>query len=120
MFAANTEFNVGSCFASQVARDFHQAADPPLVDRRERIRVNNIELRISRQKTSGIVPAHPERRLRKVVCAETEELGVTRDLVGQECRARDLDHCPNEITKFCFLFLCHFTGDAADDVDLKF
>ncbi len=58
--------------------------------------------------------------MREIVRAKTEELGVARDLIRDKCRARDFNHCPDEIIEFCLLFLRHLSGHAADDVNLKF
>ena len=119
VFAANPELDVRPSFASQIASDFHQAANALLIDRRERICIHNVELRVGGKKTAGIVPAHSQRRLCEIVCAKTEELGVARDLVRDERCARDFDHCPDEIVEFHLLFLRHFAGDATDDIELE-
>src|SRR6266567_2454605 len=114
MFAADSKFNLWPSFSAQVPGDFHQSPNAFLVNRRERIRINNIKLRVSRQKNAGIVPAHSQCRLGKIVCAKTEELSVARDLVRDECSARDFDHRSDEIIEFGILFLRYFAGDAAD------
>src|SRR5439155_5114751 len=119
VFATNPKLDVRPGFASQIAGDFHQTSDPLLIDRRERICIDDVEFGVSREETARVIPAHSESRLGKIVRAETEELGIAGDLVGHERRARDFDHCPDEITKFGLVFLCHFGGDATDDVELK-
>src|SRR4030095_2862186 len=119
VFAANPQFNVWPGFASQIARDFHQAADAFLIDRRKRIGFDDIELTVSGKKASGIVPAHSQCRLGEIVCAETEKLGITRNLIRNKRGARNFDHCPDKISEFRVRFLCHFTGYTPDDVDLK-
>src|SRR5438552_8959904 len=119
VFAANPELDVRPSFASQIASDFHQAANALLIDRRERICIHNVELRVGGKKTAGIVPAHSQRRLCEIVCAKTEELGVARDLVGHERSARDFDHRADQVFEFCSSFFCNFTSDATDDIDLK-
>ena len=119
VFAANAELDVRSRFASQIARHFHQTPDAALVDRGERICIDNVELGVSRQKTPGIVATHPESRLGEIVGAEAEELRVARNFVRQQGRARNLDHGADEIIELRFLFLGHFVGHAPDDVDLE-
>src|SRR4029450_9387023 len=119
VFATNSKLYVGPGFASQIAGDLHQASDAFLIDRCERIRIDDVEFGISREETAGVIPAHSESCLGKIVGAETEELGIAGDLVGHERRARDFDHRSDEITEFGLSFLRHFGRDAADDIDLK-
>src|SRR6266496_359590 len=92
VFATNPELDLRPAFAPQIARDFHQAADAFLIDRGEWIGTDNIELCVGRKETPGVIPAHSERRLCQIVCAKTEELGITSNLIGHQRRARDFDH----------------------------
>ena len=85
VFAADPQLDVRPSLASQVARNFHQAPNAFLIDRRERIRIHNIKFSVDREKTARIVPAHSERRLCEIVCAKAEEFSVARNLVGNEC-----------------------------------
>src|SRR5207237_8118439 len=119
VFAANPQLDVRPSLASQVARNFHQAPNAFLIDRRKRIRIQNIKFRVDREKTTRIVPAHSERRLCEIVCAKAEELRVARDQIGDECGARGFNHCPDEINESRFLFLCHFVGNAPAATHLK-
>ena len=120
VLAANAQLNLGARLSAEVAGDFHQATNASLIDGCERVRIHNVELGVSRKKTAGIVPAHSQRGLCKIVCAKTEELGIACDLVRDERCARDFDHCPDEIGEFRLLFLRHFAGYATDDIELSF
>src|SRR6266700_6679253 len=118
VFAANSQLDVRPSLASQVARNFHQAPNAFLIDRREWIRIHNIKFSVDREKTARIVPAHSERRLCEIVCAKAEEFSVARNLVGNECGARDFNHCPDEIIELRFLFLFHLVVNSLVDVYL--
>src|SRR6266436_6467382 len=119
MLTANSQFDVRPGLASQVARNFHQASDALLIDRCERVCIDNIELGVGRQKTAGIVAAHAKRCLRKIICPEAEKLCLARDLVGDECGTGDFNHCPDQIVEFRPSLLSDCASDTADDVDLK-
>src|SRR6516165_7127628 len=114
VLAADSQFDIRPRFAAEVTSDFHQTSDAFLIDRCKRICIDDIELGVSWKKTAGIVPAHSERCLRKIVRAKAEELGVARDLVGQEHGARNFDHRSNKVFEFGSLFVRHFVGDASD------
>ena len=70
-------------------------SDTFLIDRGEWICIHDIEFGIGGKETAGVVPAHSKRGLRQVICAEAEEIGVARDLIGHERGARDFNHCPD-------------------------
>jgi hypothetical protein len=58
-----------------LARDAHQAPDPGLVHRDERVRGHQLALLVHPDELADVVPAEAERRLREIVRAEREELG---------------------------------------------
>ena len=83
--------------AAQPRAHPHQLADAGRVDRLERRAVDDLALEVGGEELRlDVVAREAERRLREVVRAEREEVGVVGDLVGQEARARQLDHRADE------------------------
>src|SRR5262249_42674801 len=73
-------------------RDPHELADSIAVERLERVAREDLVLEVVREELAlGVVAREAERRLREVVGAEREEVGVLGDLVGTDARARQLD-----------------------------
>ena len=67
------------------------------VDRLERRAVEDPLLEVVREEAGlDVVARQAERGLREVVRAEGEEVGLLRDPVGDEARARELDHRPDQ------------------------
>ena len=119
VFAANSKLDSGPRLAAQIAGDFHQPPNAFLVDRRERIRPDDIKLCVGRQDRSGIIMTYSESCLREIVRPEAEEFRVARNFIGHERGSRDLDHRADEIVKFRFLRFRHLRGDSMHDLDLK-
>ena len=63
------------------------------VERLERRAVEDLHVDVAaKDPTLDVVAAEPERGLGQVVGAEREEVGVARDLIGDQAGARQLDH----------------------------
>src|SRR4029077_15510907 len=93
VFATDADLQLGLDAAAALGRDTHQVADAFLVETLERIALEDTVLEVTRQELPlGIVAGEAERRLRQVVRAEGEEVGLGCDLVGAHTCARQLDH----------------------------
>ena len=62
-----------------------------------------------------VVAAHAQTRLRQVVRAEAEELGVLSDLVGRQSSSRNFDHRADRVFDFDALFGEDRRGSFAND-----
>src|SRR5258707_15435778 len=118
MFTANSEFDVRSGFAPVVTGNFHQFSDPGLIDRRERVVSDYIQLFVVRQEAAGIIAAHPQGGLRQIVRPKTKEFSIFRDLVSENCTPGNFDHRADQVIKSNLSFLGDLSGHAADDLDL--
>src|SRR3954468_6625968 len=95
MLAADTDPQRRVRRASTLDGNPDQLADAVDVERLERISGEDAVVEIVRQETPlGIVAGEAERRLRQVVGAEGEELGVERELTRAERCTWKLDHRP--------------------------
>ena len=103
VLAADAELEVLARAAAALDRDLHQVADAVLVDRLERVALEDAGLEVVREEAAGVVAGEAERGLRQVVRAEGEEVGVLGDLVGADARARQLDHRPDEVLELALL-----------------
>src|SRR5258708_21306053 len=81
VFAANAELNAGAALAAQGAGHLHELADAGLVDAREWILFHDLQFGVSAEEPAGVVAAHAQRRLRQIVGAEAEKLGLPGDFV---------------------------------------
>src|SRR5262245_28027313 len=90
VFAANPELDVGTRFAAQVARDFHQPTNTFLVDRGKGIVRHNVQLRVVREEAAGVVATHSKCGLSEIVRSKAKKLCVLCDLIRDERGARDL------------------------------
>ncbi len=82
--------------------------------------LHDLQVLIDGQEAAGVVAAHAQRGLGEVVGAEAEELGVLRDLVGDERGAGHFDHRADEVVELGLLLLDHLGGHAVDDLHLEF
>ena len=103
VLAADAELEVVADAAAALDGDPHQVADAVLVDRLERVALEDAVLEVVRQEAAGVVAREAERGLREVVRAEGEEVGVLGDLVGPDARPRQLDHRPDEVLELALL-----------------
>src|SRR6185503_15511995 len=79
--------------ASALDGDAHHRADAVAVEDLERVRGNDLLLDVlGEEALLRVVARDAKDRLRQVIRSEREELGLRGDLVGDEARARDLDH----------------------------
>src|ERR1700730_8009352 len=72
-----------------------------------------------RYKTTGIVTAHTQRRLRQVIRPKAKELRVFGDFIRHQSGPRNLKHRSNQIIKLYLLLLSDLARDSVDDVDLQ-
>src|SRR5207253_7957145 len=91
VLAADAELDSFLGASAPLDRDPHQVADAALVERLERVPIEHAVIEVARQELPlGVVTGEAERRLREVVRAEREEIGVLGDLVGADAGAREL------------------------------
>src|SRR5690606_32233280 len=86
VLAADADLEVGPGLAAALHADLHQLAYAVLVQALEGILLQDALVQVGREEVAGVVPAVAEGKLREVVRPEGEELGLLRDLVGQEHR----------------------------------
>lgn len=72
MFATNAEFNFRPGPPAEFDCHLNQFARTGLVNGGKWIFLNNFLFDIGRQKTAGIVAAHPEARLSEIICSKTK------------------------------------------------
>ena len=93
MLAADAELELGVGPPAPLGAEVHQLADAALVDRLERVALEQTLLEVGRHHPAlDVVTAEAERHLGEVVGAEREEVGLLGDLVGADRRPRRLDH----------------------------
>src|SRR5688572_30161891 len=92
VLAADAELDARAGLRALLDRDLHELADAGLVDRGERVLLEDLGLLVRSEEGTGVVARHAEAGLREIVRAKAEELGGLRDLVGGEGTARDFDH----------------------------
>ena len=84
--------SLGRVFRPALDADLDHLADTFLVEHREGIVREQLLLEVEGQELADVVPAVAEGHLRQVVGAEREEVRVLGELVGDQRRARHLDH----------------------------
>ena len=96
MLAAYADLKVGVGAAPVLDGDADEPAHSRLVERLERVALEQALFLVLREELSlGILAAKAVRRLRKVVGAKAEERRVRgNQLAGREGCPDDLDHCP--------------------------
>ena len=93
VLAADPELQVFLRASPPLHGDPHQVAHSALVEDLERVALEHAVLEVVGEELPfRVVAREPERRLRQVVRAEREEVGVLGDLVCADARTRELDH----------------------------
>ena len=90
-----------------------------MVERRERIFLKDLVLRIWHQEIAHIVATNSKRHLCEVVRTKAEKLRTLRDFIRRQRSARHFNHGADEIIEFYFLLLHHFARDAMNDLGLE-
>src|SRR5438874_2207772 len=119
VFAANAELDLGATLSAFVDGNLHELADAGLIERRERVLLEDLVLDVRHEEVAHVVAADSERHLGEIVRAEAEELGALRDFIGSERAARHFDHGADQIIEFHFLLRHHLLRNAMDDLGLK-
>ena len=81
VLAADTELDVETSALTLFHGDLHELTDTRLIDGRKRILLHNFQFLIWRQERTGVVAAHPERHLGKVIGPKAEELSGLGDFI---------------------------------------
>src|SRR5262245_23478812 len=92
VLAADADFELWPGLATALDADADQRADALLIERHERIARQNSARGVDAEETRRIVAADAEGGLRQIVGAEGKEFRALCDLVGEQRRARQLDH----------------------------
>src|SRR5262249_27600800 len=92
VLAADAHLKLRPGLAPALDTDADQRAHALLIDRDERIARQNATRSVDAEEARRIVAADSERGLRQVIGAEREEFRALGDLVGEQRRARQLDH----------------------------
>src|SRR5206468_4502342 len=119
MFSADAQLDVGPRLAPFGNRHLYELAHAGLVDGGEGILPDDLQFLVSGKEGTGIVAAHAESGLGKIVGAEAEELGNLRDFVRRQGAAGNFDHGADEVAEFDLLFGLDAPGDLVNDGDLK-
>ena len=108
MFTADT--NLEFVFGAAAFLDPHvnQLADTGLVERLERVDMQDILLEVIRQESIHVVATVAKRHLGQVIGPETEEVGVLSDFVSGQCCARNFDHGSDQNIEFASELLRYF------------
>ena len=97
MLAADADLEVGPRPPAALDADLDQLTDALLVEHGEGVGRQEVLLQVLRQELRHVVPAIAVRHLCEVVGPEREELGRLRDLIGDQRRARHLDHRADQV-----------------------
>ena len=92
MLAADSQLEVGFGAAALLTCGLNELPDAGLVERLERINVEQFTFEIVRQERVDVVTAKAERQLRQIIRSEAEEVSDLGDFVRGERGARNLDH----------------------------
>src|SRR4051794_7488982 len=115
MFAADSDLQIRARLAAFLHGNLHQLAHALLIDGGKRIALQNPSLDVSRQEFADVIAREAVRSLRKIVCAEAEELRIGSNLIGNRASARQLNHRPDQILNSSSLFfkdlLSHLTNN---------
>src|ERR1700692_2049045 len=98
--------------------DAYQFTDAVLIDRSKWILLQDAFRQIRWQNLIYVITREAERRLRKIVRAEGEELGFLGNLARHQARARQLNHCLNQVMHVPSLLFKYFFGNATDNCSL--
>jgi hypothetical protein len=116
MLAADAELEGRPGLAPALGGDAHQFAHPRHIQADERVLLEDAGALIGHEEAAGVVTADAVGRLRQVVGAEAEELGMLGDVVGAQGGARQLDHRAHEVRCLESGRLRHLAGDAVDQL----
>src|SRR6185295_2396957 len=115
VLAADADLQARPRLASTLDGDAHHRADTVAVEDLERVRGDDLLLYVlGEEALLRVVARDAEDRLREVVRSEREELRLRCDLVGDETRARDLDHRPELVRDLLAALLEDGLGDRDD------
>src|SRR5665647_58292 len=93
VLATDTGLQTGLGLAALLDAHGDELADALLVERLEGVLLDDLVVDVRAEEAElGVVTRDADAGLGEVVRAEREEVGLVRDLIGDECRARDLDH----------------------------
>src|SRR5208282_3537711 len=119
VLATDTELYIRPAFLAKFTGHLHHLSNTFLVDRRERIILDDLQLLVVWQEATGIITAHSHGRLRQIVRVKAEELRILCNLISNDSPAGNLDHRTDQVIESSLFFLGHFGGHAVHNVDLK-
>ncbi len=96
VLAADADFQFRPCLAPSLDAQLHELSNARHIDGDEGVTLDKPLRQIIAQEASRVVARNAKRRLREIVGPEAEEFGALRDLIGQKCRAGQLDHGADE------------------------
>ena len=111
MFTADANFELGFRLASSVNGQLDKLSDAGLVQRNKRILRKNTLADVVREKFPGIISTQTERHLGQIICAKGKEISDCGNPVSHQCRARNLNHCPNRVGDAEPIRSCHLDTD---------
>src|SRR5687767_15195667 len=118
MFTANTDLEIWFHTTTALGTEAHQLAHAVAVENLKRIVFNDLALDVVGQKAARIVAAQSERRLRQVVSAEREEVGVSGDAIRHQCGPRQFDHRADVVVDRHAVFAHHLSGYFVNQIRL--
>src|SRR5690348_13696257 len=97
MLAANAELQSRPGGAAPFSTDPHELADPGLIERDERVVLEDPEPLVRPDKARGVVARQAKDRLRQIVRPKAEEFRSLRYLAGEQRGSRQFDHRADEV-----------------------
>ena len=122
VFAANAQLDVWTGRAALGNGGGDELAHTRLVERGERVLLEDLVLRVGHEEVAHVIAADAQRGLRQVIRPEAEELRRLSDLISGEGAPRHFDHRADHVAELHFLLshhlLCHTMHDFRLQVQL--
>ena len=115
MLSANSDLQRRPGLATAFRCHLHQLSHAFLIERCERILLQDALGQICRKHLVHVVAREAERGLRQIVCAEGEELRLLGNLVCHQRGARQLNHGADHILNFGSLLFEYFVRHSPHD-----
>ncbi len=94
MLTANADLKFRSGLTTALDTNFHQLANALFIQDDEGVVLHDLTFNVVRQKHNGVIAAQPQTRLRQIIRAKREKLGLTSDGVRRKRGSRQFHHRP--------------------------
>ena len=120
MLAADAYFQIRFDAAATLRAEAHQLAYAFAVEHLERIVGENLPVDVCRQKAARVIAAQAKRRLRQIIRAEREEVGMLSNLAGGQSSTWQLDHSSDCVLDLHPVFAGDLAGNVVNHLGLLF